>query len=207
MTKANGHAIGYARVSTLDQDPSLQLDALTAAGCARIFEDRASGSAANRPELEHALDHLRTGDTLVVWRLDRLGRSLKDLVRIVEELAAREVGFQSLHESIDTTSPAGKLTFHLFGALAEFERDLIRERTLAGLSAARSRGRFGGRPTVMTPQKLQIAKSMLAAKNEDGSSEHTIDAIAQTIGVSRATIYRALRARPKQSVSASVISG
>ncbi|MBJ7353767.1 MAG: recombinase family protein [Thermoleophilaceae bacterium] len=199
IAESRGHSIGYARVSTLDQDPALQLDALNEAGCSRIFEDRASGSLATRPELAKALDHLRAGDTLVVWRLDRLGRSLKDLVRIVEDLAEREIGFCSLHESIDTTSPTGKLTFHLFGALAEFERDLIRERTSAGLAAARSRGRIGGRPTVMTPKKLEMAKSMLAAKNADGSSEHTVDDIASTIGVSRATVYRALREKPKSA--------
>lgn len=197
MAKTQGHSIGYARVSTLDQDPALQLDALEAAGCTRVFEDRASGSVSTRPELSHALDHLRAGDTLVVWRLDRLGRSLRDLVKIVDDLAMRDIGFRSLHESIDTTSPSGKLTFHLFGALAEFERDLIRERTAAGLAAARTRGRVGGRPTVMTEKKLKIAVAMLASQNADGTSEHTVEDVAKTIGVSRATVYRAVRRSSK----------
>lgn len=202
MPKLNGDLIGYARVSTLDQDPALQLDALEEAGCERIFQDNASGALAKRPELERALDHLRKADTLVVWRLDRLGRSLHDLVEFVALLEKREIGFRSLHESIDTTSPSGRLTFHLFGALAEFERDLIRERTAAGLAAARTRGRIGGRPTVMTPQKLEIATSMLAEKAPDGASRHTVDDVAKTIGVSRATIYRALRSAPARPSSA-----
>lgn len=181
-----GDLIGYARVSTADQDPALQLDALRAAGCARVFTDSASGAAASRPELDRALDHLRPGDTLVVWRLDRLGRSLRHLIETVDVFERREIGLRSLHESIDTTTPGGRLTFHLFGALAEFERALIRERTHAGLASARARGRHGGRPRAMTPEKLAVARHMY------DSNEHTVAAIASTLGVSRATVYRSL---------------
>src|SRR5664280_2379752 len=138
--------IGYARVSTDDQNADLQKDALKKAGCIKVFTDKASGSLASRPQLDRMLDQLRPGDVVVVWRLDRLGRSLKNLIALVEGLAEREVGFRSLSESIDTTTANGKLFFSLMGALAEFERDLIRERTMAGLAAARARGRVGGRP-------------------------------------------------------------
>ena len=135
---------GYARVSTLDQNPELQLDALSAAGCEKIFEDRASGVQSDRPGLAQALEWLREGDTLVVWRLDRLGRSLPQLVATVRELEERGFGFRSLTEGVDTTTASGTLVFHVFGALAQFERDLVRERTMAGLAAARARGRVGG---------------------------------------------------------------
>ena len=178
--------LGYARVSTGEQELGLQHDALTAAGCARIFSDTASGALRDRPELARVLDHLRAGDTLVVWRLDRLGRSLRHLIDTVSMLAERGVGFRSLQESIDTTTPGGRLVFHVFAALAEFERDLIRERTNAGLAAARARGRKGGRPSVMTPDKLTVAREMYA------SGEHTVAAIAAILGVSRASIYRHL---------------
>jgi DNA invertase Pin-like site-specific DNA recombinase len=181
--------LGYARVSTDGQDPSLQLDALEAAGCDRVFTDTGSGALVDRPELGRVLDHLRAGDTLVVWRLDRLGRSIRHLVETVNGLAEREVGFQSLRESIDTTTPGGRLVFHIFAALAEFERDLIRERTQAGLAAARARGRQGGRKTVMTPEKLAVARSMY------DSGDHTVAAIASALGVSRASIYRNLGKR------------
>ncbi len=140
--------LGYARVSTLEQEPSLQLDALETAGCERTYTDHASGALADRPELAQAPDHLRRGDTLVVWRLDRLGRSLRHLVDTVGVLEERGVGFRSLTESIDTTTPGGRHVFHVFAALAESERDLIRERTHAGLAAARARGRRGGRRSV-----------------------------------------------------------
>ena len=182
-----GHRLGYARVSTLDQHPDLQLDALTAAGCYRVFVDTASGALDDRPELAKALDHLRPGDTLVVWKLDRLGRSLRHLLDTVGALAGRGVGFTSLREHLDTTTPGGKLVFHLFGALAEFERDLIRERTSAGLAAARARGRVGGRPPRMTPQKLAVARQLYESR------QHTVAVIAKTVGVSRASIYRHLR--------------
>lgn len=155
-----GDLIGYSRVSTLDQDPALQLDALKAAGCKRIFTDKASGSLTSRPQLDRMLDHLRAGDTVVVWRLDRLGRSLRHLMEVVRDFDSREVGFRSLTEAIDTTTPGGKLVFHIFGALAEFERELIRERTRAGLAAAVARGRKGGRPTVMTAERLELARRL-----------------------------------------------
>jgi DNA invertase Pin-like site-specific DNA recombinase len=181
-----GHLFGYARVSTTDQHPDLQVDALTQAGCYRVFSDRASGARADRPQLTAVLDQLRPGDTLVVWKLDRLGRSLRHLVDTVSGLAERGVGFRSLQEQVDTTTPGGKLVFHVFAALAEFERDLVRERTTAGLAAARARGRTGGRPTVMTPAKLAVARQLYA------SGEQTVVAIAATLGVSRASIYRHL---------------
>ena len=181
-----GDLLGYARVSTNDQDASLQHDALKAAGCIKIFSDKASGSLDRRPELDRLLDQLRPGDTIVVWRLDRLGRSLKHLIQIVEDLADRGVGFRSLTESIDTTTAGGKLIFSIFGALAEFERALIRERTMAGLSAARARGRVGARPPVMTPDKIKVARQLYEAK------ELTVEEIARTIGVSRKTVYRHL---------------
>jgi DNA invertase Pin-like site-specific DNA recombinase len=158
---------GYARVSTLDQDPALQHDALAAASCVRVFTDRASGALEERVELARVFDHAREGDTVVVWRLDRLGRSLRYLVDTITELERRGVGFRSLSESIDTTTPGGKLVFHIFAALAEFERDLIRERTRAGLDAARARGRNGGRPSVMTAEKLRVARELYDAR------EHT----------------------------------
>src|ERR687894_1039466 len=146
--------IGYARVSTGEQTLDLQLDALQAAGCGKVYTETASGAKADRPVLDEVLSYLRGGDTLVVWRLDRLGRSLQHLIEVVAQLAVRGIGFKSLTEQIDTTTPGGKLVFHVFGALAEFERDLTRERTHAGLAAARARGRQGGRPSVMTPAKL-----------------------------------------------------
>ena len=184
-----GHLLGYARVSTTDQHPQLQVDALERAGCYRVFVETASGARSDRPVLELVLDQLRPGDTLVVWKLDRLGRSLPHLVDTVTGLAARGVGFRSFQEAIDTTTPGGKLVFHVFAALAEFERDLIRERTSAGLAAARARGRHGGRPSVMTAHKLHVARELYR------SGEYTVAAIAKTLGVSRASIYRHLTPR------------
>ncbi|MHB8311699.1 MAG: recombinase family protein [Candidatus Dormibacteria bacterium] len=181
-----GDLLGYARVSTLEQNSTLQTDALKAAGCYRVFADRASGGLDERPELARLVDQARPGDTVVVWRLDRLGRSLRHLIDTVNELAERKVGFRSLTESIDTTTSGGKLVFHIFGALAEFERELIRERTQAGLAAARARGRHGGRPLVMSPEKVATARRMHQSK------EFTIEAIARVLGVSRASIYRHL---------------
>ena len=178
--------LGYARVSTLEQDEALQVDALRSAGCGRVFVDKASGKLERRPALDRLMDQLRPGDRLVVWRLDRLGRSLRHLIEAVQALEARGVAFRSLTESIDTTTPGGKLIFHVFGALAEFERDLIRERTLAGLAAARSRGRRGGRPTVWTPEKLKVARAM------HDSREHDVATIARVVGVSRSSVYRAI---------------
>jgi DNA invertase Pin-like site-specific DNA recombinase len=179
-----GHLLGYARVSTTDQQPQLQVDALQHAGCYRVFVETASGARADRPTLEQVLDQLRPGDTLVVWRLDRLGRSLQHLVDTVTGLADRGIGFRSLQEAIDTTTPGGKLVFHVFAALAEFECDLIRERTSAGLAAAHARGRRGGRPSVMTAHKVRVAQEMYR------SGQYTVSAIATTLGVSRASIYR-----------------
>ena len=181
-----GHLLGYARVSTVDQNPDLQLDALKDAGCYRVFVDQASGALENRPQLHAILDQLRPGDTLAVWKLDRLGRSLRHLIEVVACLDQRGVGFRSLQENLDTTTPGGRLVFHLFGALAEFERDLIRERTTAGLNAARARGRKGGRPSVLPPPKLAVARQMY------DSRQHTVSEIAQVLGVSRASIYRHL---------------
>jgi DNA invertase Pin-like site-specific DNA recombinase len=176
--------VGYARVSTGEQNLDLQLDALKKAGCEQLFHDEMNGAKAERPGLTKALQFLRPGDTLVVWRLDRLGRSLKDLIARMEELRSRTIGFKSLHESIDTTSPAGKLQFHIFSALAEFERDLIRERTMAGLRAARARGRFGGSKPKLTPEKVKVAASLMKNKT------NTIKDICKTLGVGRATLYR-----------------
>ncbi|USQ75351.1 recombinase family protein [Ornithinimicrobium cryptoxanthini] len=181
------HLLGYARVSTLEQDEALQVDALQAAGCGRIFIDKASGALQHRPQLEALLQHLRPGDTVAVWRLDRLGRSLRHLIDTVEKLQSQGVAFRSLTENIDTSTPGGRLIFHVFGALAEFERDLIRERTHAGLAAARARGRRGGRPTVWTPEKLRVAQQMY----DDG--QHDVSTIARILQVSRASVYRALQ--------------
>jgi DNA invertase Pin-like site-specific DNA recombinase len=181
-----GYMLGYARVSTTDQQPHLQVDALQRAGCYRVFVEAASGARADRPTLEQLLDQLRPGDTVVVWKLDRLGRSLRHLVDTVTGLAERGIGFRSLQEAIDTTTAGGKLVFHVFAALAEFERDLIRERTSAGLAAARARGRHGGRPSVLTGHKLEVAREMYT------SGQYTVAAIATTLGVSRASIYRHL---------------
>jgi DNA invertase Pin-like site-specific DNA recombinase len=182
-----GDLIGYARVSTDDQSLNLQLDALREAGCGRVFQEQASGALDERPELARLLDHLREGDVVCVYRLDRLGRSLRHLIEAVRLFEERGVGFRSLTEGIDTTSAGGRLVFHIFAALAEFERELIRERTRAGLAAARARGRKGGRPRVMTPEKLEVARQMYESRR------HSLGAIAETVGVSRATVYRHLR--------------
>ncbi len=176
--------IGYARVSSDDQNLDLQKDALKAAGCERVYEEKESGGKADRPELIRVLEMLRSGDTLVVWRLDRLGRSLKHLIATVETLEAAGVGFSSVTESIDTTTSGGKLVFHIFAALAEFERTLIRERTRAGLKAARARGRQGGRPKVLSVEKQRMAQAL---RDDPAQS---INAICKTLGISRTTFYR-----------------
>ena len=178
--------IGYARVSTDDQTLDLQRDALRAEGCDRIFEDTASG-AGDRPALVDAFDHLRAGDTLVVWRLDRLGRSLKDLIARADALRGQRMGLRSLKEAIDTDSSTGQLVFHIFGALAEFERALIRERTDAGLAAARARGRVGGR------RKKLDAKRRAHVVDLYRSGKHTVKQICALMGISRATVYSYLR--------------
>ncbi len=178
--------VGYARVSTTDQNLDLQKDALRKAGCRRLYTDTASGAADVRKGLVQALSYLRKGDSLVVWKLDRLGRSLRHLIDTVNRLQVRKIGFRSLQESIDTTTSGGKLFFHVFGALAEFERDLIRERTHAGLRAARARGRKGGRPRALDDKKLAQARTLYTA------GRHTPGEIARTLGVSRSTLYRHL---------------
>ena len=184
MSSATPMTFGYARVSTHQQDEALHRDALEAAGVERIYVDHASGATSSRPALDQLLGQVRSGDTVVIWRLDRLGRSLRHLIDLVAELEDRGVGLRSLTESIDTSTPGGRLIFHVFGSLAEFEKDLIRERTMAGLAAARARGRVGGRPTVWTPDKAKAATAMVA------SGAHDISTIARALGVSRASVYR-----------------
>ena len=179
--------IGYARVSTEDQNLDLQIDALTKAGCEMIYKEKISGSTTERPELQNALNYIRTNDILTVWRLDRLGRSLKDLINIVRSLQEKNVNFQCLQEGFDTSTPGGKLVFHIFGALAEFEREIIRERTKAGLVAARSRGRVGGRPTKITPELVAKAKAL----HKD--LYITPKEIASTLSISRSLLYKALK--------------
>ena len=178
--------IGYARVSTIDQNLELQLDALQRAGCERVFEDRMSGAQADRPGWREAQAALREDDTLVVWRLDRLGRSLKHLIDTITDLDDRSVGFRSLQESLDTTTSGGRLVFHIFGALAQFERELIQERTKAGLAAAKARGRMGGRPRKLTPRQADTARQLL------DDPDYTVQEVAEIFGVARATLYRAL---------------
>ena len=178
--------VGYARVSTLDQNPALQITALTNAGCVRIFTEKASGAQRERPELKAALDYTRAGDTLVVWKLDRLARSLRQLIETVEDLHTRGIELRSLTESIDTATPGGRLVFHIFGALAEFERAVIRERTSAGLQAARERGKKGGRPRTLGPKDLAAAKALLA------DPAIRVEDVAARLKVSPATLYRHL---------------
>jgi DNA invertase Pin-like site-specific DNA recombinase len=181
--------IGYARVSTQDQTLDLQTDALTRAGCAKIFTDTTSGSKSERPGLQDAMNHLRAGDTLVVWRLDRLGRTLKHLIVLITDLSEQGIGFKSLQESIDTTTSGGKLIFHIFGALAEFEREIIKERTNAGLQAARARGRIGGRPTIQSrdPKKIALARKLYADQSM------TVQEICASLHIGRSTLYRYLQ--------------
>jgi len=179
--------VGYARVSTLEQNLDLQIDALKKEGCERIITDELSGSIINRPGLAKLKEQLRPKDTLVVWRLDRLGRSLRHLVELVNDFNEQEIGFKSLHETIDTSSSTGKLTFHLFAALAEFERNLIRERSRAGMEAARARGKQGGRPKKVDNDKRQLAIDLHSGK------KHSIKQICSIIGVSRPTLYKYLR--------------
>ena len=178
--------VGYARVSTVDQNPDLQLDALKAAGCEKVFVEKASGAQRDRPELAAALAYVRPGDGIVVWKLDRLARSMKQLVETVEGLEGRGIGFRSLTEAIDTTTPGGKLVFHIFGALAEFERSIIRERTRAGLDAAAVRGRKGGRPSKLTTDDLRAAQALLM------DQAITVEEVARRLKVSAATLYRHL---------------
>ncbi|WP_238774485.1 recombinase family protein [Prescottella equi] len=188
--------LGYARVSTAEQTLDLQSDALSVAGCSRIWTDVASGATTSRPELDSLFSHLRAGDTLVVWRLDRLGRNLPHLLQTITDLEEKGVGFRSLTESIDTTTAGGKLIFNIFGALASFERDLIRERTAAGLAAARARGKVGGRPRKMTDSRIRQARKM----REGGMSQTEI---AEVLGVGRTTLYQYLGPQKQRSRSES----
>lgn len=178
--------VGYARVSTQDQTLDLQTDALQRAGCERVFSDVLGGAKSERPGLQDAMDHLRAGDILVVWRLDRLGRTLTHLIATITDLSEHGIGFRSLQEHMDTTTSGGKLIFHIFGALAEFEREVIRERTNAGLQAARARGRLGGRPTIQSldPKKVALARKLYADRTMP------VQEICATLHIGRSTLYR-----------------
>jgi DNA invertase Pin-like site-specific DNA recombinase len=176
--------VGYARVSTRDQNHALQVEALKAAGCERVFMEKASGANRDRPELKAALDYIRAGDTLVVWKLDRLARSVRQLVETAEDLAKREIGLKVITQQIDTTSPGGRLVFHMFAAVAEFERELLLERTHAGLASARAANRRGGRPRALNEAQIRRAKAMLA------DPMITVDEVAQQLGTTTSTLYR-----------------
>lgn len=191
--------IGYARVSTVEQSLALQRDALKGVGCDVLFEDHASGAKAERRGLAEALSYLRRGDTLVVWKLDRLGRSMAHLIDTVRGLEARGVGFRSLTEGIDTTTPSGTLIFHIFGALAQFERDLIRERTGAGLKAAEERGRKGGRKPVVTPDRLARAQAHIAAGL-------TVREAAARAKIGKTALYEALAGKKRGHLKGSSAS-
>lgn len=183
--------IGYARVSTQDQNLDLQIDALTKAGCDKIYEEKASGSKAERLELQDMLKHLRRGDNLVIWKLDRLGRNLKHLIELVGELDKKGVGLISLQEKIDTTTANGKLVFHIFCSLAEFEREIIRERTNAGLAAARARGRVGGRKKALKEEDVKALRALSQDKTL------SISQICSRLGISKATYYNYLKQQAK----------
>ncbi len=193
--------IGYARVSTSDQKLNMQRDELKRTGCRRIFTDVISGAHTERPGRVEALDHARKGDTIVVWKLDRFGRSLIDLVQTVQQLRDRGVGFRSLHESIDTTTSGGRLIFHVFSALAEFERDLIRERTMAGLAAARARGRMGGRPAVLNGEQQVLLHTLAKDRNNSPA------VICATLGISRTSASPRRRSRRRPPLGCPATSG
>ena len=176
--------IGYARVSTFDQSLDLQIDALKQAGCEKICKDQMSGAKAARPGLAEALAFARKGDTLVVWRLDRLGRSLRHLITTVEEMRGKGIALKSLQDNIDSATATGELQFHIFGALAQFERALIQERTKAGLASARARGRFGGRPKKLTREQMQMAAAMMQTKSA------SVKQICATFQIGRTTLYK-----------------
>jgi DNA invertase Pin-like site-specific DNA recombinase len=188
VSRLSGHnvrmRIGYARVSTFDQSTDLQTDALSQSGCEKIFTEVASGAKADRPELAKVIDYLRKGDTLVVWKLDRLARSMSQLIGTINELEARGIGFHSLTEAIDTSTSTGKFTFNIFAALAAFERELIKDRTQEGLRAAAARGRRGGRPRALSDEQKRMALAML--KVEDITAKQ----IAEQLGIGRSTLYR-----------------
>jgi DNA invertase Pin-like site-specific DNA recombinase len=185
--------VGYGRVSTADQNPALQEDALRQAGCERLFLETISTGKRDRPQLAAALDYVRPGDTLVVWRLDRLARSLRQLIQTFEDLDARGIGLKSLTEAIDASTSGGRLVFHIFGSIAEFERSLIRERTRAGVAAAKARGRAGGRPPKLVGERLEMARNLLA-------SDQSVSAVARTMGVSRATVHRSIEVAKERSL-------
>jgi DNA invertase Pin-like site-specific DNA recombinase len=189
--------IGYARGSTYEQTLNLQRDALEKAGCTKIFTDTASGAPTERKGLKAALSYVRNSDTLVVWRLDRLGRSLPHLITTMTALEERGIGFKSLTENIDSTTSGGKLIFHIFGALAEFERNLIKERTQAGLTAARARGKKGGRPQALTARQLGIARDLYEKR-------HPIAEICRTLKISKATLYRAIKTAQRRQQPRSI---
>ena len=189
--------VGYARVSTTDQNLRMQEDALKAAGCEELYSDIASGAKAERPGLNNALSYLRKGDTLVVWKLDRLGRSLGNLIQIVKDLSKREIGFKCLQENIDTTTSGGQLIFHIFGALAQFERELIKERTQAGLKAARVRGRLGGRPTLLNKQQVK------KLKDHYEKGDLSVNEICKLFNITKPTLYRYLRSITCENIDAS----
>jgi DNA invertase Pin-like site-specific DNA recombinase len=194
MGKRTGMAIiGYMRVSTSEQDTALQFDALQKAGCTKVFEDQASGANVDRPGLGQALAYVREGDSLAVWKLDRLGRSMKHLIEIITDLQDKGVGFRSITESIDTTTPGGRLVFHLFGALAQFERDLIIERTKAGLKAAEDRGRRGGRQSAVTPERLTKAQQHIA-------SGLNVREAAARVKVGKTALYKAIRDQKQKTI-------
>lgn len=184
--------IGYARVSTQDQDLSLQIDALNNAGCKKIYKEKITGSKKERPQLNELLEQLREGDVIVIWKLDRLARSLKDLVSLVNEIQEKGGALHSLNDQIDTTTPHGKFTFHIFAALAEFERDIIRERTKAGLAAARARGRKGGRPKGLSKKAQHTA---IIAEKLYQERELTVKEICEQLSISKGTLYNYLRYR------------
>ena len=184
--------IGYARVSTKEQNLSLQMDALNKEGCKKIFQEKISGAKADRPELRKMIDQLREGDVIVTWKLDRLGRSIRDLINLVNEIQDKGAGLKSLNDSIDTTTPQGKLTFHLFASLAEFERDIIRERTKAGLEAARARGRKGGRPKGLSKEAQDKA---MVAETLYRQGKLSVTEICKHLGVARSTLYKYLKYR------------
>lgn len=178
--------VGYARVSKQDQRLESQRELLEADDCRRVFEEKVTSRQENRPQLKAAMDYCREEDVLVVARLDRLGRSLRELIDLVGELEVRGIGFRSLKESLDTTTPGGRLVFHVFGALAEFEREIIRERTMAGLESARARGKHGGRPRALDENKAKLARRLKA------EGEHSVEEICEMLGVGRSTLYRYL---------------
>jgi DNA invertase Pin-like site-specific DNA recombinase len=187
--------VGYARVSTTEQNIELQIDALQKAECGQLFQDKVSGSISQRPGLVAALEYVRKGDTLVVWRLDRLGRSLKHLIETIAQLDDRGIGFRSLQEMIDTTTSGGRLIFQIFGALAEFERNLIKERTSAGLTAARARGRIGGRPKTLDENKVSLMLQLYDEK------KRTIKEICRAMNISKPTLYAYLRHRTSKVIN------